>query len=35
MAGNDEIRHDPDLPLQLSKGNKFHLPTFTEHVCQK
>ena len=30
MAGNDEIRHDPDLPLQLRKGNKFNLTTFTE-----
>ena len=32
---NDELRHDPDMPLQLRKGNKFHLTTFTEHICQK
>ena len=32
---NDEALHDPGLPLQLGKGNKFHLTTFTEHVCQK
>ena len=35
MTGNDEALYDPDLPLQFGKGNKFHLITFTEHVCQK
>ena len=34
-AGNDEALFNPDLPLQLRKGNKLHLTTFTEHICQK
>ena len=34
-AGNDVAFFDPDLPLQLRKGNKLHLTTFTEHICQK
>ena len=34
-AGNDEAFYDPDLQLQLRKGNKFLLTTFTEHICQK
>ena len=34
-TGNDEDLYDPDLPLQLRKGNKFHLTTFKQHVYQK
>ena len=33
--GNDEALYDLDRPLQLRKGNKFHLTTFTESICQK
>ena len=34
-TGNDEALYDPDQLLQLRKGNKLHLTTFTEHICQK
>ena len=32
MTGNDEALFNPDLPLQLRKGNKFHLITFTNFI---
>ena len=34
-VGNDDVFFDSDLPLQLRKGNKLHLTTFTERIYQK